>query len=55
MFLGRHTCGDAEIKATKPFSASKINNIEMHKSVPLRFPANNDSVGIVGLCVLDAK
>lgn len=55
--LETHTCTPAELKATTPFDASKTNSIEMKKSVPMRFPANQDSVGIelAGRCILDPK
>lgn len=55
--LESHTCSPQEIKASKPFNPSKLNKVEMVKSVPLRFPANNDAIGIeiVGKCVLDPK
>lgn len=56
--LAAHVCSPTELKAlNKAKGATATNKIEMTKTVPNRFPANNDSVGIelVGLCVLDPK
>lgn len=53
-----HTCSPTELMALdKAKGATATNKLEMTKTVPGRFPSNNDSVGIelVGLCVLDPK
>jgi N-acetyl-anhydromuramyl-L-alanine amidase AmpD len=51
-----HTCSAAEVKIG-PTKHSAIYRIEMRKSVPNRFPSNEDSIGIelVGRCILDPK
>lgn len=55
--LETHTCSPAVLKAETGLKYSEVNKLEMHKTVPDRFPSNEDSVGIelVGLCVLDPK
>lgn len=54
--LALHTCTAAELpelqkNAQKP---TALNRIEMRKSVPDRYPGNNDAIGIeiVGKCIL---
>jgi hypothetical protein len=55
--LATHNCSPTEVKAIAKNKYTEINKLEMAKSVPLRFPSNNDAIGIelVGLCVLDPK
>lgn len=57
--LETHTCGAAELKAhnQKIDKYKAIHQVEMLKSVPSRFPANHDSIGIeiVGRCNLHHK
>lgn len=55
--LESYSCSAIEMKAIKSFDVSKINKLEMAKSVPARFPSNSDAIGIelVGLCVLDPR
>lgn len=47
------TCAPAELKAYKKFDPAGMNEREAKKAVPLRFPSNEDSVGIelVGLAL----
>jgi N-acetylmuramoyl-L-alanine amidase len=40
------SCEPAELKAYKKFDPAGMNEREAKKSVPLRFPSNEDSVGI---------
>lgn len=51
-----YSCSPAEVKIGKG-NFSAINKIEMRKTVPNRFPSNEDSIGIelVGQCILDPK
>ncbi|MBU6258054.1 MAG: N-acetylmuramoyl-L-alanine amidase [Burkholderiales bacterium] len=55
--LEAHTCSAAVLKANAGLRYSEVDRLEMRKSVPDRFPSNDDSIGIelVGLCVLDRK
>jgi len=55
--IAAHVCSPAEVKAIAKGNYKAIDKIEMAKTVPSRFPANNDAIGIelVGLCVLDPK
>jgi N-acetyl-anhydromuramyl-L-alanine amidase AmpD len=55
--LESHSCSAAEVRADRNFKPGQVNKIEMQKSVPLRFPSNEDAIGIelVGKCVLDPK
>lgn len=49
------TCSEVDTQALKKFNPKRENDREMEKSVPERFPANVDSIGIeiVGKAVKD--
>jgi N-acetyl-anhydromuramyl-L-alanine amidase AmpD len=51
-----HTCSPAEVKIG-PRKHREIHKIEIRKIAPIRFPSNEDSIGIelVGQCFLDPK
>lgn len=55
--VASHTCSKAEFKLFRDSTNTEIYHHEMHKSVPVRLPSNEDSVGIelVARCILDAK
>jgi N-acetyl-anhydromuramyl-L-alanine amidase AmpD len=56
--LETHTCKPAELKLVGGANeVDGMNNFEIRKSVPDRFPANMDSIGIelVGRAILDKK
>lgn len=48
--VAEHTCAPAKV-----FSPSKENDAEMKKSVPQRYPANIDAIGIELVGATDAK
>ena len=56
--LALHSCSPAELKELNDAKGrpTAVNRIEMRKSVPLRYPSNEDSIGIeiVGKCILPA-
>ena len=56
--LALHSCSPAELRELKDVKErpTAVNRIEMRKSVPLRYPSNEDSIGIeiVGRCDLPA-
>lgn len=44
--VAEHTCSPADMAALKVFSPTREHNREMEKSVPERYPANVDAIGI---------
>lgn len=54
--LAEHRCSPAELVQLRKGSPKAIHRIEMTKSVPARYPANVDSIGIeiVGMAALPA-
>jgi N-acetyl-anhydromuramyl-L-alanine amidase AmpD len=54
--FAQHTCSPAELVIQKKneFRPNIVNKLEMRKTVPHRYPSNNDSIGIeiVGRCIL---
>jgi hypothetical protein len=51
--MAEHRCTPVEVAALKKFSPRGENEREMKKSVPQRYPSNQDSIGIeiVGLAL----
>lgn len=57
--IAEHTCSPSELHILRNNEArpSVINRIEMRKTVPARYPSNDDAIGIeiVGRCTLPAE